>query len=161
MPLVSGKVVAAAETAESAATEGEGETSDIAPALPQLTQLLAKLAREGEAGGTGMERTGRAGMQPHGKAEAHQQLVGLMALAREMVAAANADTPDQPVEPAADLDLLPQVAQNSHNHNIFARKPVSVKPLSLDAGVDAETTEDGTTAGKRSDCAAICAAVEG
>ena len=76
MPLVSGKVVAAAETAESAATEGEGETSDIAPALPQLTQLLAKLAREGEAGGTGMERTGRAGMRPHGKAEAHQQLVG-------------------------------------------------------------------------------------
>ena len=152
MPLVSGKVAAAAETAESAATEGEGETSDIAPALPQLTQLLAKLAREGEAGGTGMERTGRAGIRPHGKAEAHQQLVRLMVLAREMVAAANADTPDQPVEPAADLDLpLPQMAQKSATitTNIQASaKPVSVKPLSVDAGVDAETTEDGTTARK-------------
>ena len=100
--------------------------------MPQLTHLLARLAHEGEAGGTGMERAGRAGMRPLGKAEAHQQLVRLMALAREMVATAAADAPDQPVEPAADPDQpLPQMAQKSAavTSDIQARiKPEAVAP---------------------------------
>ena len=126
--------------------------SDIAPALPQLTQLLAKLAREGEAGGAAMERTGRAGMRPLGKAEAHQQLVRLMALAREMVATAAAETPDEVVKPAADPDQpLPQMAQKSATitTNIQPRiKSGTANPLSIDAGIDAETAEDATAAQK-------------
>ena len=152
MPLAAGKVATGAETADGAAMDSGAETSDIAPALPQLTHLLARLTREGEAGGAGMERTGRAGMRPLGKAEAHQQLVRLMALAREMVATAAADAPDQVVEPAADPDQpLPQMAQKSAavTSDIQARiKPEAVKPLPLDAGADAETNAVGTAARK-------------